>query len=109
MRLAVAAALLRRIEVDSLLNLSRAVPDSAHVRADKGGQLTGPGPVDWGKPGSGMHVLSDANGLPLVVGRAGASSRWNRRVHLAFLARVRVLGEGVGITGRRSDGRAAGP
>jgi transposase len=34
----------------------------------KGGEHTGPSPVDRGKPGSKMHVLSDANGLPLLVG-----------------------------------------
>ncbi|MFD6174374.1 IS5 family transposase [Streptomyces coeruleorubidus] len=34
----------------------------------KGGEPTGLSPVDRGKPGSKMHVLSDANGLPLLVG-----------------------------------------
>ncbi|SOD88015.1 Transposase DDE domain-containing protein [Streptomyces sp. Ag109_G2-15] len=34
----------------------------------KGGEHTGPSPVDRGKAGSKMHVLSDANGLPLLVG-----------------------------------------
>ncbi|WP_434090707.1 IS5 family transposase [Streptomyces hirsutus] len=34
----------------------------------KGGELTGPSPMDRGKPGSKMHILSDANGLPLIVG-----------------------------------------
>ncbi|MBK3523671.1 transposase, partial [Streptomyces sp. MBT70] len=33
-----------------------------------GGEHTGPSPVDRNKPGSKMHVLSDANGLPLLVG-----------------------------------------
>ncbi|EYT90033.1 transposase [Frankia casuarinae] len=33
----------------------------------KGGSLTGPNPVDRGKPGSKIHVLTDAGGLPLVV------------------------------------------
>ncbi|MGX1025359.1 hypothetical protein RKD37_000207 [Streptomyces ambofaciens] len=32
-----------------------------------GGEHTGPSPVDRGKPGSKMHILSDANGLPLLV------------------------------------------
>ncbi|MFE5550258.1 IS5 family transposase [Streptomyces sp. NPDC056534] len=48
--------------------------DSAHVRAKKGGGLTGASPVDRGKPGSRMHVLSDANGLPLVVGVTAANT-----------------------------------
>ncbi|WP_338775919.1 IS5 family transposase [Streptomyces sp. DG1A-41] len=39
----------------------------------KGGEHTGPSPVDRGRPGSKMHVLSDANGLPLVVGVSAAN------------------------------------
>ncbi|KAB1977784.1 IS5 family transposase [Streptomyces triticiradicis] len=57
-----------------LVDLSRAVLDSAHVRAKKGGELAGPSPVDRGKPGSKMHVLSDANGLPLRVGLSAANT-----------------------------------
>ncbi|CAD5912045.1 protein of unknown function [Streptomyces sp. KY75] len=53
---------------------SRAVLDAAHVRAKEGGELTGPSPVDRGKPGSKMHVLSDANGLPLLVGFSAANT-----------------------------------
>jgi hypothetical protein len=33
----------------------------------KGGSLTGPNPVDRGKPGSKIHVLTDRNGLPLSL------------------------------------------
>ncbi len=45
------------------------------MRAKKeGGDLTGPSPVDRGKPGSEMHVLSDANGLPLLVGVTAAAT-----------------------------------
>ncbi|MFL1897508.1 IS5 family transposase [Streptomyces tauricus] len=57
-----------------LVDLSRAVLDSAHVRAKKGGEHTGPSPVDRGKPGAKMHVLSDANGLPLRVGLSAANT-----------------------------------
>jgi transposase len=32
---------------------------------EKGGELTGPNPTDWGKAGSKYHILCDANGLPL--------------------------------------------
>ncbi|WP_307822083.1 IS5 family transposase [Streptomyces coffeae] len=56
-----------------LVGLSRAVLDSAHVWAGKGGELAGPSPMDRGRPGSTMHVLSDANGLPLVVGVCAAN------------------------------------
>ena len=39
----------------------------------KRGSLTGPNPVDRGKKGSKLHVLSDAQGLPLAVGVSGAN------------------------------------
>ncbi|WP_242419890.1 transposase, partial [Frankia sp. CpI1-P] len=35
--------------------------------------LTGPNPVDRGKAGSKIHVLTDADGLPLVVAVSGAN------------------------------------
>ena len=40
----------------------------------KGGSPTGPNPVDRGKNGSKLHVLSDANGLPLLVGVSAANT-----------------------------------
>ncbi|WP_406340878.1 transposase [Streptomyces sp. NBC_01578] len=39
----------------------------------KGGSLTGPNPVDRGKKGSKLHVLSDAQGIPLAVTVSGAN------------------------------------
>ncbi|QSY49501.1 transposase [Streptomyces griseocarneus] len=48
--------------------------DAAHVRAKRGGELAGPSPVDRGKPGSKMHILSDAAGLPLRVGLSAANT-----------------------------------
>lgn len=39
----------------------------------KGGSLTGPNPVDRGKKGSKLHVLSDAQGIPLAVAMSGAN------------------------------------
>jgi transposase len=68
---------LHRLDDADLLDLSRAVLDSAHVRAKGRGELAGPSPVDRGKPGSKMHVLSDANGLPLLVGVSAANTHDN--------------------------------
>ena len=65
--------ILHLLDDTDLLDLSRAVLDSAHVRAKKRGEYTGPSPVDRGKPGSKMHVLSDANKLPLLVGVSAAN------------------------------------
>lgn len=65
---------LDRLAGRGLLDLARLVLDTAHVRAKKGGELTGPSPVDRGRPGSKMHILSDAAGLPLVVGLSGGNT-----------------------------------
>jgi transposase len=59
---------LHQLDDAGLIDVTRVVLDTAHVRAKRGGELTGPSPVDRGKPGSKMQVLSDANGLPLLVG-----------------------------------------
>ncbi|MFD5559032.1 transposase [Streptomyces sp. NPDC127068] len=40
---------------------------------EKGGSLTGPNPVDRGRKGSKLHVLSEAQGLPLAVAVSGAN------------------------------------
>jgi hypothetical protein len=39
-----------------------------------GGSLTGRNPVDRGKKGSKLHVLSDAQGLPLALGVSPANA-----------------------------------
>ncbi|MFE6958818.1 IS5 family transposase [Streptomyces sp. NPDC057696] len=63
--------ILHRLDDAGLLDLSRAVLDSAHVRAKNGATTQVRAP--WTGPGSQMHVLSDANGLPLVVGVSAAN------------------------------------
>jgi len=41
---------------------------------EKGGQLVGPNPVDRGKPGAKLHILTDAQGLPLVTAVSAANT-----------------------------------
>jgi len=59
-------AVLDRFGAAGELDWSSAILDAAHVRAKKGARaLTGPSPVDRGKPGSKLHVLCEtptANG-----------------------------------------------
>jgi hypothetical protein len=38
------------------------------------GELTGPNPVDRGKPGSKYHRLIDGRGIPLAVGLSAANT-----------------------------------
>jgi hypothetical protein len=45
------------------IDWSRAVVDSISVRAEKGGTLTGPNPVDRGNPVAKIHALADRSGL----------------------------------------------
>jgi transposase len=40
----------------------------------KGGELTGPNPVDRGKPGSKYHLAVDRNGIPLAVRLSAANA-----------------------------------
>ncbi|MCM3884966.1 IS5 family transposase [Frankia sp. R82] len=54
------------------IDWSSVIVDAASLRAKKG-TLIGPNPVDRGKPGSKIHVLADAEGLPLVVAVSGAN------------------------------------
>jgi transposase len=58
-----------------LLNLERAVVDSCTLRAARGGAHTGPNPVDRAKNGCKRHLLTDGNGLPLVVQVGPANQR----------------------------------
>ncbi|MFD2414927.1 IS5 family transposase [Amycolatopsis pigmentata] len=61
-------ALLNERGSEGLIDWSPAILDAASVRAKKRGSLTGPSPVDRGKPGSKVHVLSERGGLPLSIG-----------------------------------------
>ncbi|MFG2403402.1 transposase [Streptomyces brevispora] len=50
-----------------------AIVYAASVPAQKGGAAHGPNPVGRGKQGSKLHVLSDAQGVPLAVAVSGAN------------------------------------
>lgn len=58
-----------------LLNLDRAVVDSASVRALHGGEHTGANPTDRAKKGCKRHLITDGNGIPLVVQIGPANRR----------------------------------
>jgi transposase len=49
------------------LDWSRALVDSSLARAWGGVEDSGPNPTDRGRPGVKHHVLTDANGVPLVT------------------------------------------
>ncbi|MET8395154.1 MULTISPECIES: IS5 family transposase [Streptomyces] len=60
--------LLAELNAAARLDRSCCVVDSSHVRAlKKGGQHTGPSPVDRGRAGSKHHLITDGHGTPLAV------------------------------------------
>ncbi|MEF9908002.1 IS5 family transposase [Streptomyces sp. P9-A2] len=70
-------AKLHRVVLDELgargeLDWSRCAIDSVNMRALKG-DLTGPNPVDRGKPGSKIHLITERSGLPISIGISGAN------------------------------------
>ncbi|MGV9246996.1 IS5 family transposase [Streptomyces sp. NPDC003710] len=72
-------AKLHRLVLDELgargaLDWSRCAIDSVNMRAAKGGTLTGPNPVDRGKKGSKIHLITERTGLPLSIGISAANT-----------------------------------
>ncbi|MFD3683894.1 IS5 family transposase [Nocardiopsis sp. NPDC058631] len=72
-------AKLHRLVLDELgargeVDWSRCAIDSVNMRALKGGKLTGPNPVDRGKKGAKIHLITDRAGLPLSVAISGANT-----------------------------------
>src|SRR4051812_3713823 len=90
-------ALLRRVHV-ALIRMVRAGPevaawdvvvDSRSVRAERGGELTGPDPTDRGKRGTEYHAVVSTDGLPPGVVPSAADVRDTRLFpHLSRLAQV---------------------
>ncbi|MEU0519806.1 IS5 family transposase [Streptosporangium sp. NPDC006007] len=72
-------AKLYRLLLDELgargeLDWSRCAIGSVSVRAVKGGPLTGPSPVDRGKKGSKIHLITERTGLPLAIAISAAGT-----------------------------------
>ncbi|MFD4567516.1 IS5 family transposase [Streptomyces sp. NPDC058467] len=70
---------LHRLVLDELgargaLDWSRCAIDSVNMRAAKGGTFTGPDPVDRGKKGSKIHLITERTGLPLSIGISAANT-----------------------------------
>jgi transposase len=91
-------AVLDRLGEQAGIDWSCAVVDAASVRAKERESFTGPNPVDRSKPGSKLHVLTDATGLPLAV----AVSAANTHDSLALIPLVQAI---PGIHSRRGPRR----
>jgi transposase len=65
--------ILDRLGLASRLDWSRVSVDSASVRAKRWGDHVGANPVDRGKPGSKLHLVCEAGGLPLAAAVTAAN------------------------------------
>lgn len=59
--------LLARLQAADCIDWHRAIVDASTVRAVGGGEKTGPNPTDRARPGTKHHVMTDAQGVPLVA------------------------------------------
>ena len=74
--------LLAKLQGAGQIDWSRAVVDSASVRAVGTGGKTGPNPTDRAKPGSKHHLLTDAGGIPLGKTLTGANTQMSNNFFL---------------------------
>jgi transposase len=65
--------LLDELQEADRIDWSRAAVDSTHARALGGGEKTGKNPTDRSKLGTKHHVVTDAQGVPLVVTITGSN------------------------------------
>jgi transposase len=63
--------LLRRLNARGRLDWSTGVEDGSHIRALRGGRLTGRSPVDRGRAGSKHYLIVDGHGVPLAATLTG--------------------------------------
>ena len=59
--------LLNHLRSADRIDFERFIVDTSHVRAVGGGEETGPSPVDRSKLGSKHAILTDGQGMPLVI------------------------------------------
>ncbi|MFJ4585485.1 IS5 family transposase [Streptomyces echinatus] len=62
-----------RLRKTALLDMDDVAVDGSHVRALKGGDHTGPSPVDRARLGSKHHLITDRHGTPLAVSLTGGN------------------------------------
>ena len=59
--------LLANLRQADAIDFERFIVDTGHVRAVGGGEETGPSPVDRSRPGSKHAIVTDGQGVPLVI------------------------------------------
>jgi transposase len=85
--------LLRLLRQADKLDPDTVIVDSVIVRAQGGGEDTGPSPVDRGKPGTKHTLLVDPHGIPLAIRTTGANASDHRLILPTVLDFPRVGGK----------------
>jgi len=88
--------ILSKLQDADQIDWSRAVVDSASIRALTGGEKAGKNPTDRRKKGSKHHTVTDAQGIPLAVILTGA----NRHDITQLMLLVDAIPPVRGIVGR---------
>jgi transposase len=83
--------LLTMLNHEKQLHLDKAIIDTTHVRAFGGGDATGPSPVDRRKKGTKYTLLTDRDGVPLVI-RAVPANRSDQLEILPTVVSFPVVG-----------------
>jgi hypothetical protein len=98
--------LLSQLRFLKKIDFSRFLIDTCHVRAVGGGAPTGPSPVDRAKLGSKIERITDAQGVPIVVGVCPA----NHNDNLDTIKRIDRVPPIAGVVGhpRRCPERLQG-
>ena len=65
--------LLEELHQAGQIDWERAAVDVSHIRAARGGEHTGPSPVDKARPDSKHHLIVEGRGIPLAVTSTGGN------------------------------------
>jgi transposase len=90
--------LLRRLNARGRLDWSAGVVDGSHIRALRGGPLTGRSPVDRARTGSKHHLIVDRHGVPLAATLTGG--------HRNDVTQLLPLVDGIGAIAASAVGLA---
>jgi transposase len=93
--------LLRLLNALGGLDWSTGVVDGGHIRALRGGPLTGRSPVDRGRSGSKHHLIVDPHGIPLAATLTGG--------HRNDVTQLLPLIDGIGAIAGKRVGRDSAP
>jgi hypothetical protein len=91
--------LLTRLNALGRIDWSTGVVDGSHIRALRGGPLTGRSPVDRARTGSKHHLIVDRHGVPLAATLTGVHRNDITQLLPSLTASARSVANAVGLAG----------